>query len=113
MPDYSNSLGTGVVEADIFKVGGIAAPKVVLSGVITFAPPSLATGVFATSSPITIAGVALGDTVDLYPPYDTQGIIYQGTAQAADKITINLFNANSATKALASGSWGYAVRRRV
>ena len=114
MPDYSNSLGTGVVQADIFKNGaGVSAPKIVLSGTITFDPPSLATGVFAVSSGITITGVALGDAVDLYPPYDTQGIMYQASPSAADTIKISLTSCAAGTVDLASGTWGYAVKRRV
>jgi hypothetical protein len=114
MPDYSNSGGTGVVQADIFKGGsGVAIPKVILSGTITFDPPSLATGVFAISSAIPVAGVALGDIIELYPPYDTQGIIYQGSPSSAGNIKISLFNASAGTVDLASGTWGVVVKRRV
>lgn len=113
MPDFSNSLGTGAVQADIFKNGsGVISPNVVLSGTVTFDPPSLTTGAFALSSGITIAGVALGDTVDLYPPYDTQGIMYQASPSAANTIKISLTSAASGTVDLASGTWGYAVKRR-
>jgi hypothetical protein len=113
MPKYSNSLGTGVVQADIFKSGsGVASPKVILSGTITFDPPSLATGAFAVSSGITITGVALGDSIDLYAPYDTQGIMYQASPSAADTIKISLTSAAAGTVDLASGTWGYAVKRR-
>lgn len=113
MPDYRNRQGTGVVQADLFKVGGVQAPKIVLSGTITFDAPSLTTGAFAVSSGITITGVALGDTVELYPPIDTEGVIYQASPSAANTIKISLINTNAATKDLATGSWGYAVKRRV
>jgi len=111
--DYRNNAGTGVVKADSFQVGSVSAPKVVLSGVITFDAPSLLTGAFAVSSGITIAGVALGDSIDLYPPIDVEGVIYQASPSAANTVKISLFNTNAATKDLASGSWGYAVKRRV
>lgn len=112
MPNYSNSLGTGVVEADIFKVGGIAAPKVVLSGTITIDPPSLTTGAFGEGD-LDLVGVTLGDKVDLYPPYDTQGIIFQASPQAADKITVSWTSCSLSTINLAEGTWGYTVTRRV
>lgn len=113
MPDYSNSLGTGVVQADVFKNGsGVAVPKVVLSGTITFDPPSLTTGAFAVSSGITVTGAALGDGVELYPPYDTQGIMYQASVSAANTIVIALTSCAAGTVDLASGTWGYAVKRR-
>lgn len=110
----STSGGDGIVLADAFQTSdGVSVPKVVLSGTITFDPPSLTTGAFALSSGITITGVALGDAVDLYPPYDTQGIIYQASPSAADTIKISLTSAAAGTVDLASGSWGYAVKRRV
>lgn len=113
MPDYSNSLGTGVVQADIFKGGsGVAVPKVVVSTTVTFDPPSLTTGVFAVSSGITVTGAALGDTIELYPPYDLQGIIAQGAVSAADTIKISLTSCAAGTVDLASGTWGVVVKRR-
>lgn len=114
MTDFrSTSGGDGVVIADSFQTGaGVSAPLVVISTTVTFDPPSLATGVFALSSAIPITGVALGDTVELYPPYDTQGIMYQGTPSAAGNIKISLTSCAAGTVDLASGTWGVVVRRR-
>lgn len=106
--------GTGIVIADGFQTSaGVNGDRVVVNTTITFDPPSLATGVFAVSSGITITGAALGDSVYLYPPYDTDGVMYQASPSAANTIKISLFNANSATKDLASGTWGVVVKRRV
>lgn len=116
--------GKGIVAADGFTSTGpttingsiaVTALNIKASGVktITFAPPSLATGIFATSSPIAVAGVALGDMIELYPPYATQGVIYQASPSTAGNIVINLFNASAATVALASGSWKVVVRKLV
>lgn len=112
--DFSASAGgDGIVVADSFQtVAGVSAPLVVLSGTITFDPPSLLTGAFAESSDIVVTGVALGDRVDLFPPYDTQGIVYQASPASANNITISLTSCASGTVDLASGSWGYAVYRR-
>ena len=106
--------GQGIVIADGFQVGGASVPfpRVVASTTVTFDPPSLATGAFATSTEISIAGVQLGDSVELYPPYATQGVIYQATPSSAGKVVINLFNASTATVDLASGTWGVVVNRR-
>jgi len=108
--DYRGTAGNegkGIVIADGFNIS----PYGVKS--ITFAPPSLATGVFATSSPIAVAGVALGDAIDLYPPYATQGVMYQASVSTAGNIVINLINTSAATVALASGSWKVVVRKLV
>lgn len=105
--------GNGIVVADGFQTGaGVTAPDVIASTTVTFDPPSLTTGAFALSSGITVTGAALGDGVDLYPPYDTQGVIAQGAVSATDTIKISLFNANSGTIDLASGSWGVVIKRR-
>jgi hypothetical protein len=112
MPDYRNRAGTGTIQADIMKIGSVQAPRAVLSGAVTFDPPSMTTGGFATSAAIPIVGIALGDSIDLYPPYSTQGIIYQATPSSAGNMIINLFNASAGTLDLVSGSWGYVVKRR-
>src|SRR6187455_1900795 len=113
MPNYRNRAGDGIVEADtLSNAEGVNLPKVVLSGTLTIDPPSLTTGAFAEGDK-TITGVKLGDKIDLYPPYDTQGIIYQASAQADDTITIAWSSCNAGTIDLASGTWGYTVSRRV
>lgn len=109
-----NNTGLGIVTADAFQTGaGVSAPLVILSGAVTFDPPSLTTGAFALSSAIPITGIALGDSIELYPPYDTQGIIYQASPSSAGNMMIALTSAAAGTVDLASGSWGYVVKRRV
>lgn len=111
--DYTSNNGKGIVRADGFVIGGVAkAPAVVISTTITFDPPSLATATPAVSSGITVTGVALGDHIDLFPPYNTQGIIYSASPSAANTIIISLFNASAGTVDLASGTWGVVVTRR-
>lgn len=105
--------GDGVVIADEFQTSdGVATPKVVVNTTITFDPPSLTTGAFAVSSGITVTGAALGDAVELYPPYDLQGIIAQAAVSAANTIKISLTSCNTGTVDLASGTWGVVVKRR-
>lgn len=96
-----------------FYFDGVKAPQIMTAGSVTFDPPSLTTGAFAVSTGITVTGAALGDAVELYPPYDTDGVIYQGSVSASNTIKISLFNTNSGTKDLASGTWGIVVKRRV
>lgn len=115
MPTYFNSTagGDGIVQADKFQTGaGVSAPLVVVSTTVTFDPPSLATGVFATSSEIAVTGIALGDSIELYPPYSTQGIMYQATPSTAGNMIINLTSCAAGTVDLASGTWGVVVKRR-
>lgn len=111
----NGSEGQGIVIADGFATGdgAVSIPRVVASTSVTFNPPSLTTGAFAVSTAITVTGVALGDSITLFPPYDTDGVIYQASPSAANAMKISLFNANSATKDLASGTWGVVVTRRV
>jgi hypothetical protein len=82
-----------------------------ISGNTTFDPPSLATVTGALSSGITVTGAAIGDMVELFPPYDMQGIMAYGFVSAANTIKISLFNPTAGTIDLASGSWGYKVIR--
>ncbi|CAM4098192.1 hypothetical protein L1N85_10705 [Paenibacillus alkaliterrae] len=110
--DFRNKAGAGVVTADGLKIGVLTQPRVVVSTTITFDPPSLLTDGIALSSAIAITGAALGDAVELYPPYDTQGVIYQASVSSAGNIRIALHNASAGTVDLASGTWGVAVRRR-
>lgn len=95
--------GKGIVTADGFRTAGTD---------ITFSPPSLAAGAFAVSSAIPVAGVAMGDAIDLHPPYDTKGVIYQASPSSAGSIKISLLNTNTATVDLAPGTWGVVVKRR-
>lgn len=109
----STSGGDGIVVADAFQTtSGVSTPLVVASGTITFDPPSLTTGAFAVSSAIPVTGVALGDVIELYPPYDAQGIMYQASPSSAGNIKISLTSAAAGTVDLASGTWGYVVKRR-
>lgn len=109
----STAGGDGIVIADEFRTGaGVSAPLVVLSGLITFDPPSLLTDGIAVSTGITVTGVAIGDNIELYPPYDTQGIAAQAQVSAANTIVISLHNRAAGTVDLASGTWGVVAKRR-
>jgi len=104
---YPNGINT-----PFLKFSNILQPKVVLTGTIVIDPPSLTTGSFAEGD-ITIAGVAIGDIVDLYAPYDTQAIMFQAIGTAANTATVSWSSCNVGTINLASGTWGYVVNRRV
>lgn len=105
--------GNGAVLADKFQTtSGVNNPTTVVSTTITFDPPSLTTGAIAVSSGITVTGAALGDHIELYPPYDTQGVAVQAQASAANTIVISLHNRSAGTVDLASGTWGVVVKRR-
>jgi hypothetical protein len=105
--------GQGIVTADGFSTGnGVSAPRAVVSTTITFDPPSLATVTDAVSSGITVTGAALGDAVQLFPPYSLQGIIASASVSAANTILISLRNPTAGTIDLASGTWGVVIWRR-
>lgn len=72
---------------------------------VTFDPPSLATVTGAVSSDITVEGAAVGDRVELFPPYSTQGVMCSGFVDNADTVKISLFNPTGATIDLGSGDW--------
>lgn len=108
----AGNTGLGVVVADGFQTtSGVSMPKAVLSGTVTINPPSLTTGAFAEGD-ITITGVALGDAILLFPPYDMQGIMFQASPASANTVTVSWSSCNAGTIDLASGTWGYVVLRR-
>ncbi|EHS59458.1 hypothetical protein [Paenibacillus sp. Aloe-11] len=81
----------------------------VIAATVTFDPPSLATMTGAVSSAITVTGAVLGRRVEVYPPYDLQGVQVQAYVSAANAIKFSLFNPTGATIDLASGSWKVKV----
>ena len=76
-----------------------------LRAAFTFDPASVPTKDAIVSSPITVTGAALGDRVELFPPYSLQGIMASGCVSAADTILITLYNPTGAAIDLASGTW--------
>jgi hypothetical protein len=78
---------------------------------VTFNPPSLTTLTGAVSSEIDIDGAELGDRVELFPPYDTEGVIFQGFVSASGKVKISLFNPTGGTIDLDEGDWIVKVVR--
>lgn len=106
--------GNGTILADGFQTtSGVTSAKTVVNTTITFDPPSLTTGAIAVSTGITVTGAAVGDHIELYPPYDTQGVAPQAQVSLANTIVISLHNRAAGTVDLASGSWGVVVKRRV
>ncbi|WP_214629993.1 hypothetical protein [Paenibacillus agaridevorans] len=79
---------------------------------VTVDPASLATVTGALTSGITVTGAALGDRVELFPPYSTQGVMAFGFVSAANTVQISFFNPLGTTIDLASGSWTIHVIRK-
>jgi hypothetical protein len=75
-------------------------------------PASLATMTGALTAAITVTGAALGDRVELFPPYDLQGVIAQGNVSAANTVKISFFNPTGATIDLPSGAWTIQAIRK-
>jgi len=73
---------------------------------ITYDPASLTAGSETESANITVTGAALGDSVMVFPPYDTQGIFIQGRVTAANTVRIRCRNGTAGTIDLAnSAAW--------
>ncbi|MFB0847333.1 hypothetical protein [Paenibacillus oleatilyticus] len=72
---------------------------------VTFDPPSIVAGAGAVSSSITVTGAAVGDRVELFPPYSTQGIMAYGQVDAANSVKISLLNPTGTAIDLPSGTW--------
>lgn len=98
--DFRSNKGKGVVIADGFQTSsGVSEPKTVVNTTITFNPPSLATGAFAEAD-IAVTGVALGDSIELYPRMILKGsctklllkqrIISQLRSQVATRVRLIL-----------------------
>ncbi len=79
-----------------------------LKGSFVWDPGSIANGAGGSTN-ITITGAAFGDAVIIFPPYDMQNIILSAFVQAADTVTVLLFNVSGGAKDLASGTWKYKI----
>ena len=71
----------------------------------TLNPASLATVTGALSADIAVTGAQLGDRVEVFPPYSTQGIMVFGYVSAADVVKLSFFNPTAGTIDLGSGDW--------
>ena len=79
---------------------------------ITYDPASLTNGSETESANITTTGAAFGDHVQVFPPYDMQGIFYWGYVKAADNVRIRLSNGTGGTIDLASSAaWEIRVAK--
>jgi len=83
----------------------------ILEGSLVWDPGNLVDGAGETSGNITVAGVAVTDTVIVYPPYSTQGILCQGYVSAVNTVNIRLQNETGGAIDLASGTWRVKVFR--
>lgn len=99
----------------IKKIG--AAPVDLLTNLfvatVTIDPASLATMVGAVTAGITVTGADLGDRVELFPPYDMQGVMAFGFVSAKNTVKISFFNPTGGTiDLLSSASWTLHVIRK-
>jgi hypothetical protein len=79
---------------------------------VTVDPASMLTVTGALTTGITVTGAALGDRVEVFPPYDLQGVMAFGFVSAANTVKISFFNPTAGTIDLASGSWTIHVIRK-
>lgn len=76
---------------------------------VTYDPPSIAANAGVVSAALTVTGAEIGDRVNVFPPYTTQGIMVYGDVSAADTVKLSLFNPTAGAIDLASGSWQIQV----
>ncbi|MEF3306678.1 hypothetical protein [Paenibacillus sp. GYB003] len=81
----------------------------IINAKVTYDPPSVAAAAGVVSTALTVTGADIGDRVNVFPPYSTQGIIVSGYVDAADTVKLSLFNPTAAAIDLASGTWQIQV----
>ena len=73
-------------------------------------PPSLADGAGASNA-FTVTGAAIGDFVQVGPPYDLQEILMSASVTASDTVEVRLQNETGGVIDLASGSWKFRITK--
>lgn len=76
---------------------------------VTYDPASMATLTGTVSDAFTVTGAAVGDRVNVFPPYSLQGVIASGFVDAANSVKFSLFNPTGGTLDLAEGEWRIQV----
>ncbi len=104
---YSTTL-SGLVYKDI---SGVVHPLyyTTFDGTLVFDPPNIVAGSTALSGNITVTGAALGDYVNVAPPYDLQGLMATAYVSAANTVNICINNNTAGAIDLASGTWKVRV----
>lgn len=74
-------------------------------------PANMANGIGVTSPALAVVGAAIGDLVEVQPPFSPAGIIVMGFVSAADQVQVRLQNGTGAAVDPPSGTWGVRVRR--
>lgn len=80
-------------------------------GEITWDPASLLDGAGETSPNISIPKAELGNSVQVFPPYDLQGVLHSGYVSASGVVKIRIQNETGLTIDLASGIWKVRIIR--
>lgn len=97
--------------ADVVKDQLNLLGEVIGTATATWNPASMSTGTGVTSPGVTVTGAAIGDVVDVHPPYTPAGVVVYGFVSAADTVNVRLQNGTGSTVDLASGDWSVVVRR--
>lgn len=103
MPDFRSKVGKAFVIADVFASSGedFQLSKVNLE-------PNT-----SANTLIDVAGVKIGDALDIHPPFDTKGLMYQATPVGDDSARIVLFNPTAKAISIPQGTWGVTIKRKV
>jgi hypothetical protein len=67
-------------------------------------PGTIATGTAAATT-FTVTGVAVGDKIDVFFPYGSQGAFVQGSVDSANTVRLVLLNMTGSSLTFGSGTW--------
>lgn len=81
-----------------------------LTGSGAWTPGSITTGTAAATT-FTVTGAAVGDAVNVFLPYASQGIVFMGSVDSANVVRITAYNLTGSTVTLGAGTYKVTVER--
>lgn len=74
-------------------------------------PSALVDGAGETSPTFTVAGSSVIDRVDVYPPYNLNGLLYSAYVSTSGVAVVRLQNETGVPVDLSTGTWGVRIRK--
>lgn len=97
---------TVLITQEAFPNEVVLAPKTV-----TIDPASIAAGAAAQTTH-TVYGCAVGDKINVFPPYDTEGATFHAVPSAENTVRLTLTNPTAGAIDLDSGDWQFRVIKK-
>ncbi|MGE0289037.1 MAG: hypothetical protein AB7I42_23070 [Bradyrhizobium sp.] len=92
---------------------GVTSP--VIDTTFTLIAPALIEAGAATAGTVvtaTVTGVALGDSLKVFPPASLSGVMHSAYVHGAGTVAVALINTTPGTVTLGTATWGLQVFRR-